>query len=101
MPERTVDTATGPDEHNQWGTINGQPITDTTIDTLVTDTEAGFPNTDIRPVGRPRTVGTKRAETVTVRLYPDRLQAVRQRAAQEHTSASAILRRALDEYLAS
>lgn len=100
MIERTVDTTTGPDKHGQWGTINGQPITDTTIDTLVADAEAGFPNATIRPVGRPRTVGTKRAETITVRLDPDQLQAVRQRAAHEHTSASAILRRALDEYLA-
>lgn len=101
MTERTFDTTTGPDENGQWGTINGQPITDDTVDALVADAEAGFPNATIRPVGRPRTVGTRRAETVTVRLDPDRLDAVRQRAAQEHTSASAIMRRALDEYLAS
>lgn len=101
MNEHTFDTATSPDANGQWGTINGQAVTDDTIDALVADAEAGFPNATINPVGRPRTVGSKRAETVTVRLDPDRLDAVRQRAAQEHTSASAIMRRALDEYLAS
>lgn len=100
MTERTFDTATGPDEHGQWGTINGQPITDDTIAGLVADAEAGFPRATLNPVGRPRTVGTKRAETVTVRLDPDRLDAVRRRAHDEHTSTSAIMRRALDEYLA-
>lgn len=97
----TFNTATGPDANGAWGTINGQPITDGTITQLVADAEAGFPNAALNPVGRPRTVGTQRAETVTVRLDPDRLNAVRQRAHQEHTSASAIMRRALDNYLAS
>jgi hypothetical protein len=38
---------------------------------------------------------------VTVRLDADRAVAVRQRAAQEHVSASDVMRRALDLYLAS
>lgn len=97
----TFPTASGPDENGQWGTINGQPITEETIATLVADAEAGFPDATFTPVGRPRTVGTKRAETVTVRLDPDRVKAIRERAHSEHTSASAIMRRALDEYLAS
>lgn len=99
MTERTFDTATSPNELGQWGTINGRPITDDTIAALVAD--AGFPNATLKPVGRPRTVGSQRAETVTVRLDPDRLDAVRRRAHDEHTSASAIMRRALDSYLAS
>lgn len=43
-------------------TINGEPITDDTITGLVADAEAGFPDATLNPVGRPRTVGTKRAE---------------------------------------
>lgn len=101
MSDHTFETAVGPDENGQWGTINGRAITDDTIAALVADAEAGFPDATLRPVGRPRSVGTKRAETVTVRLDPDRLDAVRRRAQDEHTSASAIMRRALDEYLAS
>ncbi|MBZ4497939.1 hypothetical protein [Dermacoccus sp. Tok2021] len=62
MTKRTFDTATSPDQYGQWGTINGQPITDDTITGLVADAEAGFPDATLNPVGRPRTVGTKRAE---------------------------------------
>lgn len=83
-----------------WGTVKGVPITDDVIDELVEDAEAGFPNTTFRPVGRPRTVGGEPAETVTVRLDPARVSAVRERAEREHTSASEIMRRALDRYLA-
>lgn len=93
------DTATRPDG-GSWGTVDGQPITEETIEALVADAEAGFPKARVAPVGRPRTVGKRPAETVTVRLDPERIDAVRARARREHTSASDILRRALDEYLA-
>lgn len=83
-----------------WGTIKGVPVTDEVIDELVKDAEEGFPETTFRPVGRPRTVGGGAAQTVTVRLDPDRINAVRERAEREHTSASEIMRRALDHYLA-
>lgn len=96
MTERTFDTATGPDQHGQWGTTNDQPITDNTIASLVADAEAGFPGATLNSLGRPRTVGTKRAEKVTARL-----DAVRRCAHDEHTSAPAITRRALNEYPAS
>lgn len=96
----TFNVASGPDENGQWGTINDFPITEDTINDLVADAEAGFPNATLNPVGRPRTVGAKSADTVTVRLDPDRVKAIRARAKSEHTSASAIMRRALDEYLA-
>ncbi|MBO1758972.1 hypothetical protein FA951_14185 [Dermacoccus nishinomiyaensis] len=86
MAERTFVTATGPDQHGRWGTMNDQPIT---------DGEDGFPGATLNSVGRPHTVGTKRAETVTACL-----DAVCRRVHDEHTSASAIMRRALDDYLA-
>ncbi|MGL5928692.1 MAG: ribbon-helix-helix protein, CopG family [Dermatophilaceae bacterium] len=36
-----------------------------------------------------------------MRLDPDRIDAIHERAEREHTSASEIMRRALDRYLAS
>jgi hypothetical protein len=41
------------------------------------------------------------AQTVTVRLDERRATAVRDRATEEHVSASEVMRRALDLYLAS
>ena len=46
-------------------------------------------------------MGGRPAQTVTVRLDLDRISAVHERAEREHTSASEIIRRALDHYLAS
>jgi hypothetical protein len=87
------DTASRPND-GVWGTVDGVPVTDEVIERIVANAEAG--------VGRPRTVGTtSAAQTVTVRLDADRAVAVRQRAAQEHVSASDVMRRALDLYLAS
>ena len=84
-----------------WGTVKGVPVTDDVIGELVKDAESGFPGTTFRPVGRPRKVGGSPAQTMTVRLDPDRVSAVQERAEREHTSASEIMRRALDHYLAS
>lgn len=92
---------TPPPDNGVWGTIDGRPITDADIDEMVADAEAGFPTATPRLVGRPCTIGGKRAETVTVRLDPDRLDALRSRADHDHSTTSEILRRALDHYLAS
>jgi hypothetical protein len=53
-----------------------------------------------RRVGRP-TLGADPAELTAVRLPPEIRRALDDRAAQEHTSASEVIRRALDQYLAS
>ena len=53
-----------------------------------------------RQVGRP-TLGADPAELTAVRLPPEIRRALDDRAAQEHTSASEVIRRALDLYLAS
>ncbi|MGB7981039.1 MAG: ribbon-helix-helix domain-containing protein [Candidatus Nanopelagicales bacterium] len=84
-----------------WGTVNGVPVTDEVIDDLVKNAESGFPGATFKSVGRPRTVGGTPAKTVTERLDPERISAVQERAEREHTSASEIMRRALDQYLAS
>ncbi len=53
-----------------------------------------------RRVGRP-TLGEEPAELTAVRLPPEVRRALDDRAAEEHTSASDVIRRALDQYLAS
>ena len=96
----TFETAARPAD-GVWGTIGGVPVTDDVIDEVVRDAEEGFPGATFRSVGRPRTVGRKPAQTVTVRLDQERISAVQARAQREHTRTSEIMRRALDEYLAS
>jgi hypothetical protein len=53
-----------------------------------------------RRVGRP-TLGEEPAGLTAVRLPPEVRQALNDRAAEEHTSASEVIRRALEQYLAS
>ena len=91
---------TPPPDDGVWGTVDGRPITDAEIDDMVADAEAEYPNAIPRPVGRPCTVGGRRAETVTVRLDPGRLDALRSRADHDHSTTSDVIRRALDTYLA-
>lgn len=84
-----------------WGTVNGVAITDETINHLAENADAGFPGVKPRSVGRPLSVGARPARTVTVRLDEARATAVKSRADSEHVSASEVMRRALDQYLAS
>jgi hypothetical protein len=101
MTDTENKTASRPDD-GAWGTIDGTVVTDDVIKRIVANAEAGFPGVHTRPVGRPRTVGTgSAAQTVTVRLDERRATAVRDRATEEHVSASEVMRRALDLYLAS
>ncbi len=53
-----------------------------------------------RRVGRP-TLGDEPAGLTAVRLPPEVRRALDDRAAEEHTSSSEIIRRALEQYLAS
>ncbi len=95
----TFETAKRPSD-GVWGTIDGVAITDEVIADLVKDAETGFPDSTFRPVGRPRTVGNQAAQTVTLRLDQERIRAVQACADREHTTASEIMRRAIDHYLA-
>lgn len=90
-----------PPVDDSWGTVAGMPITDDTITRLAANAEAGFPGAKPRRVGRPLSVGARPARTVTVRLDEARATAVKSRADSEHVSASEVMRRALDQYLAS
>ncbi len=63
--------------------------------------EAGLdPSRLRRRAGRP-TLGDEPAGLTAVRLPPEVRRALADRAAEEHTSTSEVIRRALDRYLAS
>ncbi|MHB1488089.1 MAG: ribbon-helix-helix protein, CopG family [Acidimicrobiales bacterium] len=63
--------------------------------------EAGLnPSRLHRRVGRP-TLGEEPAGLTAVRLPPEVRRALDDRAAKEHTSTSEVIRRALEQYLAS
>ncbi|MDA8359906.1 MAG: ribbon-helix-helix protein, CopG family [Actinomycetota bacterium] len=63
--------------------------------------DAGLEPTRLRRrVGRP-TLGEEPAGLTAVRLPPEVRRALDDRAAEEHTSTSEVIRRALEQYLAS
>lgn len=63
--------------------------------------EAGLDTSRLRRrSGRPP-IGEKAAELTAVRLPPEVRRALDDRAVQEHTTASDVIRRALERYLAS
>lgn len=77
-------------------TSGGVPVTDELIDKLAAEAEHGYEPAAIR--GRPR-LGTGPSEVVPVRLDPQLRRALEQRADQEHTTQSDLIRRALRRYL--
>lgn len=79
----------------------GEPMEDEFWRRAEEKADAGLdPSRLHRRVGRP-TLGEEPAELTAVRLPPEVRRALDDRAAQEHTSASEVIRRALDLYLAS
>lgn len=80
-------------------TSNGRPVTDTEIQALADEAEAGIDTNKLkRRPGRP-TLGTAPADVFPVRLDPSLRAALEQRAESEHTTASDIVRTALRTYL--
>ena len=80
-------------------TSKGRPVTDSQIQALADEAEAGIDTTKLkRRAGRPR-LGTAPADVFPVRLDPDLRAALEQRAETEHTTASDIVRTALRTYL--
>jgi hypothetical protein len=77
-------------------TSGGVPVTDELIDKLAAEAERGYQPSAIR--GRPR-LGTGPSEVVPVRLDPQLRSALEQRADEEHTTQSDLIRRALRRYL--
>ena len=77
----------------------GVELTDAVLEEMAREAEAGLDVTRLRRrPGRPA-MGSGPAETLPVRLEPELRQALDDRAAAEHTSASDVVRRALRQYL--
>jgi hypothetical protein len=79
-------------------TSNDVPITDELIDSLVDEAERGYDVGKLRGRGRPR-LGDGPSEVVPVRLDPQLRRALEERAADEHTTQSDLIRRALRTFL--
>ena len=81
-------------------TASGAPITDELVGELAEKAEAGY---DVEAMlrrrgGRPP-IGSAAASVESVRLEPELRQALARRAEHDHETASAVIRRALREYL--
>jgi hypothetical protein len=79
---------------------DGTPITDEMVEALADEAEAGYDVEEIlrRRGGRP-TMGSSAASVESVRLDPDLKRDLILRAAEEHTSVSEAIRRAVRQYL--
>ena len=77
----------------------GVELTDEVLKQMSDEAEAGLDLTKLRRrPGRPA-MGSGPADTLPVRLDPELREALDQRAADEHTTASDVIRRALRRYL--
>lgn len=84
-----------------YTTPAGRKLTDGEIERLSDDVATKTYDVDqIRRRGRPR-IGSGPAQLVPVRLDPELLDSLRERARQDHASNSEVIRAALRDYLAS
>jgi hypothetical protein len=81
-------------------TASGVPITDDLINKLAKKAEAGYDaeQTVRRRGGRPL-IGSAAASVESVRLEPELRQALANRAKRDHETTSAVIRKALRNYL--
>ena len=81
-------------------TASGAPITDDLINKLAKKAEAGYDaeQTVRRRGGRPL-IGSAAASVESVRLEPELRQALANRAKRDHETTSAVIRKALRNYL--
>lgn len=84
-----------------YTTPSGRRLTDDEIDQLADEVAStDYDVEQIRRRGRP-SIGSGPAHLVPVRLDPELLHSLRERAHRDHASNSEIIRAALREYLAS
>jgi hypothetical protein len=83
-------------------TAGGKPITDDLVDELAKKAEVGYDveETLKRRPGRP-TIGSGPAQVESVRLDPELSEALERRAKHDHEATSAVIRKALQRYLAT
>ncbi len=81
-------------------TKSGAPIDEALVEKLAGEAEAGYDveETLQRRVGRP-TIGSGPASVESVRLDPELRSALARRAERDHEGTSAVIRKALREYL--
>ena len=79
-------------------TSGAVPVTDQPIDELAAEAERGYDPRTLRGRGRPP-LGAGPSEVVPVRLDPQLRRALDDRAADEQTTQSDLIRRALRRYL--
>jgi hypothetical protein len=81
-------------------TTSGVPITEEMIAELAAKAEAGYDVDKMlrRRVGRPP-MGSKASSVESVRLEPELREALVKRAQHDHETTSAVIRKALREYL--
>jgi hypothetical protein len=87
-------------KHSYGKTASGIPITEGMIEELAAKAEAGYDVDKMlrRRVGRPP-MGSSASSVESVRLEPELREALVQRAQQDHETTSAVIRKALREYL--
>jgi len=84
-----------------YTTSSGRQLTDDEISRLADEVATTDYDVErVRRRGRP-SIGSGRAQLVPVRLDPELLKSLRERADRDHASNSEIIRAALREYLAS
>ena len=81
-------------------TASGVPITDEPVDKLSAEAEAGYDVEEMlrRRGGRPP-MGSAAAAVESVRLDPELREALTVRASRDHETTSAVIRKALRQYL--
>jgi hypothetical protein len=79
-------------------TSGGVAVNDELIEELAAEAEQGYDPNKLRGRGRPP-LGTGPSEVVPVRLDPELRRALDERAADEHTTQSDLIRRALRRFL--
>lgn len=81
-------------------TASGKTITEELVAQIAAEAEAGYDVDDIarRRPGRP-TLGAAPARVESVRLEPELLEALSERAQRDHETNSSVIRKALRKYL--
>lgn len=81
------------------GTINGKPVTEAQIQEWADEAAHGYDVSRLKPRGRPL-MGSEPAKVTTLRLEPSLNAALDERARNDHSSRSEVIRAALRAWLA-
>jgi hypothetical protein len=81
-------------------TASGVPITDELVDKLAKEAEAGYDaDATLRRRGGRPPIGSAAASVESVRLEPELREALAERAERDRETTSAVIRKALRQYL--